>query len=175
MQGQASIRQGYVAGEFMTRTYRISGEVEARGTPILDQLNDLNALFLHLERMFISPLLEPAVLTGNFEQGEVRKDTLGLVVLSQWRDGLPLREGRYVGPDHADREVFVVVSGFEIEGAIRLHKSVNVPNFVRTTPEQFIPIFDAQATLTARRSIVFKGGAILVNRSHIEVFAMLKD
>lgn len=175
MQSQASVRQGYVAGEFMTRTYRISGEVELRGVPVLDQLNDHNALFLSLERMFISPLLDPATLTGNFAHGEVRKDMLGIAVLSQWRDGLPLREGRYVGHDHVDHEVLVVVAGFEVTGAIRLHPSVNVPNFVRTTPEHFIPVFDARATLTARRNIVFKGGAVLINRSLIEVFAMLKD
>ncbi len=175
MQSQASIRQGYVAGEFMTRTYRISGEVELRGVPVLDQLNDHNALFLSLERMFISPLLDPATLTGNFAHGEVGKDSLGIVVLGYWRDGLPQREGRYVGHDHVDREVLVVVAGFEVTGIVRLHPSVNVPNFVRTTPEQFIPVFDARATLTARRNIVFKGGAVLINRGHIEVFAMLKD
>ncbi len=175
MQSQASVRQGYIAGEFMTRTYRISGEVELRGVPVLDQLNDHNALFLSLERMFISPLLDPATLTGSFAHGEVCKDSLGIVVLSQWRDGLPQREGRYVGRDHIDREVLVVVAGFEVTGAIRLHPSVNVPNLVRTTPEHFIPVFDARATLTARRNIIFKGGAILVNRGQIEVFAMLQD
>jgi len=175
MQSHASIRQGYVAGEFMTHTYRISGEVELRGIPVLDQLNDHNALFLSLERMFISPLLDPATLTGNFAHGEVRKGTLGIVVLSHWRDGLPQREGRYASRDHLDREVLVVVGGFEVTGIIRLHSSVNVPNFVRTTPEYFIPIFDARATLTGCRSTVFKGGAILINRNQIEVFAMLKD
>jgi len=174
MQAQVSIRKGFVAGEFMTHTYRISGEVELRGTPMLDQLNDQNALFLGLERVFISPLLDPATLVGNFKHGEVRKDTLGIVVLNQMRDGLPLREGRYMGRDHIDRAVLVVVAGFEVKGAIRLHPSVNVPNFVRTTPEHFIPVFDAEATLATRREITFKGGAILVNRSHIEVFAMLE-
>ena len=55
MQAQATIRQGYVAGEFLTRTWRVSGEVEVQGQPLLDQLNDHLALFLQVERMFISP------------------------------------------------------------------------------------------------------------------------
>ena len=86
MQSQASIRQGYVAGEFMTRTYRISGEVELRGVPVLDQLNDHNALFLSLERMFISPLLDPATLTAISRMGRWA-GPLGIVVLGYWRDG----------------------------------------------------------------------------------------
>jgi hypothetical protein len=171
-QQQATVRSGYVAGDFMTRTFRITGEVALRGEPVLDQLNDLNALFLTLERMFVSPLLDPAVLTAHYEMGEVRKDNIGIVILTQMKDGLPYREGRYMGRDHKDRQVLVVAAGFEIRGALRLHPSVNVSNFVRTTPEDFIPLFNAKATLTTRRDLVFEGGAILLNRTQIEVFAM---
>ena len=172
MQAQATVRKGYLAGEFLTRTYRVSGEVELRGIPLLDQLNDHNALFLTLDRMFISPLLDPATLTGNFTTGEIRKDRTGLIVVSQPRDGLPHREGRYAGRDHIDRTVLVVAAGFEITGIVRLHPTVNVANFVRTTPEHFIPLFDAEAIYATRREIVFKGGAILLNRNQIEVFAV---
>lgn len=170
---QASIREGYVAGEFLTRTFRISGEVPIRGEPLLDNLNDHNALFVTLERMYISPLLDPATLTGNFDSGEVRKDRLGIVVLTRARDGMPSRQGRYSGRDFVDHPVLLVAAGFEVRGVLRLHQSVNVPHFVRTTPEHFVPIFDAQATLATQREIVFEGGAILVNRARLEVFAML--
>lgn len=171
---KATIRKGFVSGEFLTRTYRISGEVDLHGEPVLDQLNDLNAQFLALERVFVSPLLDPATLTGNFEMGNVRKDSVGLIVLSQEEDGLPYRRGQYVGRDHVDREVLVVASGFEIKGMLRLHPTVNVSNFVRTTPEHFIPLFNAQAALTAKRDIMFKGGAVLVNRYRIEFFCVTK-
>lgn len=171
---QATIRAGYVAAEFLTRTYRISAEVMLRGETLLDQMNDLNALFLSVERMFISPLLDPATLTGHFKVGEVRKDRVGIVVLQQRRDGLPQREGRYVGRDHVEREVLMVAAGFEVRGKISAHRSVNIPNFVRTTPEDFILVFDASATLTAKRDVVYEGGAILVSRKRTEVFAMIE-
>jgi hypothetical protein len=173
MEQQAKVRTGFVAADFMTRTYRISGELVLHGEPLLDQLNNLNTLFLTLERVYVSPLLDPAVLTGNYSFAEVRKDRVGIVVLNQARDGLPYREGRYVGRDHVQRQLLVVAAGFEIRGALPLHPSVNVPNFVRTTPEDFIPLFDATAILTARRQIFFEGGAILLNRREIEVFAVL--
>lgn len=167
-----STRTGYVSGEFLTRTFRISGEAPLHGEPLLDLLNDHNALFITLERMFISPLLDPAVLSGHFRAGEVRKDVLGLVVLARQRDGLPAREGRYVGRDYAEHAVMLVVAGFEVRGVITMHRTVNIPNFVRTTPERFIPIFNATATYATKRDVVFQGGAILVNRAWIEVFAM---
>ena len=169
----ATIRKGFVAGEFMTHTYRISGEVDLHGEPVLDQLNDANALFISLERMFVSPLEDPAVLTGNFPTGEVRKDNVGIVAITQLRDGLPMREGLYMGRDNIDREVLAVVAGFEVKGVMRLHPSVNLANFVRTTPERFIPIFNATAILAARRDIAFRGGAILINRRHLEVFCVI--
>jgi hypothetical protein len=174
MERQAKVRTGYVAADFMTRTYRISGEVELRGEPLLDQLNNLNTLFVTLERVFVSPLLDPAVLTGNYPSGEVRKDNVGIVILNQGRDGLPYRQGRYVGRDHVRRQLLLVTAGFEVRGSLPLHPSVNVPNFVRTTPEVFIPLFDATAILTARRELFFEGGAILLNRGEIEVFTVLE-
>ncbi len=160
---QASFRKGFIAGEFLTRTYRISGEYAITGGLLLDYLNDYQSLFVGLERIFISPLLDPAVLTGNYRLGNVRKNSVGLVVLTQLRDGLPRREGQYMGRDHIDRQVLIVAAGFEIKGAIRLHPSVNVTDFIRQTPEQFIPVFEGSATLTARREVVFQGGAILLN------------
>ncbi len=172
MEQQAKVRTGYVAGEFLTRSYRISGEVVLHGEPLLDQLNNQNTLFLTLERAFVSPLLDPATLAGNYNTAEIRKDRIGIAVLTLLKDGLPYREGRYIGRDHIDRQVLVVAAGFEIRGAIRLHPSVNVANFIRTTPEDFIPLFNATATMTAQRQIVFQGGAILLNRKQIEVFAM---
>jgi hypothetical protein len=172
---QATIRTGYVAGEFLTRTYRISGEVELGGTPLLDQLNDHQAFFIALHRMFISPLLDPARLVGNFLLGNVRKDNIGLAVLTQARDGLPHREGQYVGRDYARRDVLMVVAGFEVQGVLTLHPTVNLHHFIRTTPEHFVPLFDATATVASRGEIVFQGGAILVNRNWIEVFATLPD
>lgn len=169
---QPMTRKGFVGGEFLTRTYRISGEVELRGEPLLDKLNDLNVHFVTLERIFISPLLDPAVLSGHFAVGELRKENLGVIVLSQLRDGLPQREGRYMGRDHVDRPVLIVVEGFEVQGPIKLHPSVNVSNFIRTTPEDYILVAGGTATLAERRDVVFRGGALLVNRSRIEVFCV---
>lgn len=169
------LRQQTVSAEFLTRSYRISGEVSVRSDPLLDQLNDHLALFVHVERVFVSPLLDPATLTGNFRSVEVRKDTLGLVVLNRPEDGLPHRQGRYIGRDHVERPVVTVAAGFEVRGVMSLHPSVNVVELIRTTPEQFVLIFDASAALTARREVVFSGGAILLNRSQIEVFAALDE
>jgi hypothetical protein len=168
-----AFRKGLIGGEFLTATYRISGEMDPRGETLLDQLNNYQELFLQVERIFVSPLLSPATLAANYPTGHVRKSSLGLIVLSQMRDGLPRREGQYMGRDHVDRQILIVAAGFEVRGAIRLHPSVNVANFIRTTPEQFIPVFDASAMLTAKQDIVFKGGAILLNRNQVEVFCVL--
>ena len=173
-QQQATFRKGYVGGEFLTPNYRISGEVALRGVPLLDQLNDHMALFIELERMFISPLLNPVALAGNFRYGNVRSDNIGLVVLKQLEDGLPRREGQYMGRTHVDRELLLVAAGWEVHGMLRLHPSVDLAQFVRTTPERFIPLFNASATLLTDPDIVFEGGALLLNRSHIEVFTIVE-
>jgi hypothetical protein len=161
----------YLAGEFITRMFRISGEADVQSDPLLDLLNDHLALFIQLERMFISPLHHPAVLVGNYEVGNVRKDRLVMAVLKRESDGLPYRRAQYEGRDHVDRKLVIVTAGFELQGLIRLHPSVNVSHFIRTTSEQFIPLFQAQASLVLDSSTLFKGEAILVNRAQIEAFS----
>lgn len=165
----ASYRTGFVGGEFLTRNYRISAEVNTRGGRLLDELNDQMALFVQIERAFVSPLNDPVALVGNYSLGQIRKDSLTLVVLKQLRDGLPYREGQYMSRDHVDRPVHIMAGGFEIKGTIRLHPSVDASNFLRTTTEIFVPLFDAEATLAAQREIAFSGGAILLNRTRIEL------
>jgi hypothetical protein len=175
MQSQATVRKGYVAGEFLTRTWRVSGEVEIQSHTLLDQLNDHLALFLQVERIFISPLSDPAQLAGNYAAGNIRKDNLAVVALRQLQAGLPHREGQYMGRDHVDRPLVIVVYGIEVRGVIRLHSSVNVSHFIRTTPEHFIPVFNATATIIAHPEIVFTGGAILLNRGQIEWFCLPEE
>ncbi|WP_119067631.1 hypothetical protein [Aggregatilinea lenta] len=163
-------RTGFVAGEFLTHNYRISAEVNTRGGKLLDELNDHMALFVQIERAFVSPLHDPVTLTGSYPLGQIRKDRLALVVLKQLRDGLPHREGQYMGRDHVDRAVQILAGGFEVRGTIRVHPSVDVGTFLRTTPEAFVPVFDATAAATGRAEVTFSGGAILVNRGRVELF-----
>lgn len=80
-----------------------------------------------------------------------------------------------MGRDHVDRPVAIVVYGIEVRGVIRLHPSVNVSHFIRTTPEHFIPVFNATARLVAQPEIVFTGGAILLNRGQMEWFCLLEE
>lgn len=174
-QQQASFRKGYVSGDFLTANYRITGEVPLRGIPVLDQLNDHMAFFIEVEHTFISPLHNPAALTGNFRYSNLRIENIGLLVLKQIRDGLPRREGQYMGHTHVDRELLFVAAGFELRGVLRLHPSVDLTHFVRTTPERFIPLFNASARLLSAPEIAFKGGAVLLNRGQIEIFNVLEE
>jgi len=118
------LRQQAVNAEFLTRSYRISGEVSVRSDPLLDQLNDHLALFVHVERVFVSPLLDPATLTGNFRSVEVRKDTLGLVVLSARKNGLPHRQ--VATSARPIERPFVRSPPIRGGGVMSLHPSVNV-------------------------------------------------
>jgi len=174
-QTQASFRKGFVAGEFLTQTYRFTGEVALRGEPLLDQLNNRSTLFVTLERMFVSPLQDPAAVLSSYPSGELRKERISLVALTQARDGLPRLEGRYTAQELVQRQVLAIAAGFEITGTLRLHPTVIPAQHLRTTPELFIPLFDARAVWSQRRECVFKGGAILVNRGQVEVFAVLED
>lgn len=173
MQRQSSFHKNTISAEFLTQVYRISGDVNIGTEPVLDQLNDHLALFIEVEHMFLSRLNDPAQLTESSSTGQVRKDNTLIVVLNKLEHGLPRRQGQYSGRDHRDRPLLVITNSFEVRGSLRLHPSVKFDDFLRTTPEQFVPLFNARATYVANPDVVFEGGALLVNRAQFEAFSLL--
>ena len=175
MTDQVTFRKGYMAADFLTDSYRISGEVDIAANALTDVLNDHLKTYIKLENVYISPIQNPADIKGHFEHGQLRKNNITMVILHREEDGLPKHQtyGSYIG--QVVHDVFLTVPGFEVEGLLVASPRLNLERILVYEAQSFIPISEAVATVSLAPDIRFRGGMILVNRDHVGIFCMVGE
>jgi len=168
-------RKGYVSAEFLSDSYRISGDVNLRNQPLVDTLNDINSHFVRVESVYISPITDPVVFSAQNPIGQVRKDKILAVVLPREEDGFA-KHTIYTNVVTAPiiYNLFVAMPGFEIRGGLRMNSSADIENMLIRSVDRFITIYRATAKLLSHPDIQFYGGSILVNREMANLFAVEK-
>jgi hypothetical protein len=169
MTDRATYRKGYVAADFLTQGYRISGEVRTAVNPMADILNDSLRSYVEIENVYISSIDHPADITGHYAFGQMRKDNIFMAILRRVEDGLPRRQ-TYGNPAEGETQmVFITLPGFEVRGRLSVEAANNLERLLVLAPERFIPIAEAVAVLSSTPAMEFRGGIILVNRRHIGI------
>ena len=173
MTDKVVLRKGYVSAEFLSDSYRISGDVNLRNQPLVDTLNDTNSNFVKVESVYVSPIHDPVVFSAQNQVGQVRKDQMQLVVLPREEDGIA-KHTLYTNTATTPiiYNLFVAMPGFEIRGGLRMNSMTDIENMLVRSVDKFITIYRATAKLLTRPDIQFYGGSILVNRELANMFAV---
>jgi hypothetical protein len=175
MLNKTSYRKGYLTADFLSQTYRISGDASLRQGPIVDVLNDVTTIYVRLENVYVSPITDPAIIKGNYPFGQVRKDNLTMVVLATPEEAQSRRPGASTKQLPVVYNMFITVPGFEVQGGVRIESAVDVDRLFVSSTERFIPVYNATATVTTNPRVQFTGGAILINRDQIGLFCIEKS
>ncbi len=168
-------RKGFVSADFLTESYRISGEVALKNQPLVDMLNDKLTGFIRGENVYVSPVHDPATFTAQGGVGNLRKDRIGLVVLAREEDGQS-RHSLYQTQTSQPTtfSLFATMPGFEVRGALRQTSLIDIENMLMQSVDRFITIFRATAKVTSNPELQFTGGAILLNRELATLFFVEK-
>ena len=167
------LRKNVLTAEFLSESYRISGEVSTRDQPLVDQLNDKMSNFIKVENVYLSPLDNPSIFRAQSAIGHIRKDNLSLVVLPREEDGYA-RHTLYRNLGHAPIgfTIYAAILGFEVRGGLKVSSPVDVDTMLMQSVDRFITVYQAKATLTAQPNMEFTGGAILLNRQLATLFTV---
>jgi hypothetical protein len=164
-------RKNVISTEFLSPTYRISGEVIIRDMPIVDLLNDKNANFIRAENLYVSPVADPVVFRVQHTGGMVRKDQISLVMLQREEEGYARHTlYRNMGLVPLNFSLFAIMPGFEVRGGIKVNSSSEVDSMLLQSIDRFITIYQATVTLTVSPDIQYTGAAVLINREHAQLF-----
>jgi hypothetical protein len=169
---QERLSTAWLVADFFTYRHRLSGRVDVRYNKLAGQLNDATTSFLQLEDAYISNVERPADIIASYTSTVLYKQNITSIVVAQQEDGL-MREqtyGSYFGTYM--RKVFLTVPSFEIEGYLRLSGKLDLRTVLTTGTDAFVPIIDGQMRSSLRPDVVFSGGAVLVNKTHIGIFCV---
>lgn len=169
------LQTGWVAADFFTHSYRISGQVDVRRQPLADMLNDRTTGFIQLEDAYVSPIDRPGDIIAAYAASSLTKANLTLVLVARQDDALARKAtyGSYQGAYL--HKVFLTVPSFEVVGYLRLSARVDLRRLLAIDTEEFIAILDGRVRASIRPDIVFTGGGVLVNKHHIGAFCLEKE
>lgn len=166
-------RKGYLTADFLTDSYRISGEVNLKGQPLLDTLNDKMSNYIRLENLYVSPVDDPTIFKAQISAGYIRKNTIIGVILAREEDGLARHTMYSVKADApVTYSLYSSLSSFELRGGFKLSSVVDIENMLMQGVDAFIPVYRAELTLMRDSQIRFAGGAVLLNREFIHLFSI---
>ncbi len=168
-------RKGVVAAEFLSSSYRISGEVVLKGQPVVDSMNDKMSNFIRAENIYVSPISDPAVLKAHYTFGQLRKENISMVVINREEDGASRHSIYHTQPNQPIIfSLFATVSGFEVRGGLKINSLTDVDNLLMQSVDRFITIYRATARAAENQAIEFSGGAILLNRESVNIVCVDK-
>ncbi len=169
------LRSGWLAVDFFTQSYRISGHIDVRRRALFDILNDPTTGFVRLEDAYISPLDRPGEIIATYSATTLVKANLTFAIVPLQEDALSRKQtyGSYLGTFL--QQVFLTVPSFEIVGYLRLSAKVDLRRVLTSETSQFIAVLDGRVRGSIRPDITFTGGGILVNKRHIGAFSISQE
>jgi hypothetical protein len=173
---EPAVRQrGWVAVDFFTHSYRISGTVDVRRISLADQLNDRTTSYLLLEDTYVSPIDRPGDITASYAQAALRKENITMAVLTNKDDGLSKKQsyGSYYGT--ALKNVFITVPQFEVRGYLQVMGKFDLHALLAIGTDRFMPILDGTTFASLWPDIQFDGGVILVNKDSVGVMCVQEE
>ena len=167
------LRKNILTAEFLSESYRVSGEVSIRDQPLVDQLNDKMSNFVKVENVYLSPVDNPSIFRAQSAHGQIRKDSLCLVVLPREEDGFARHTlYRNLGNAPIGYNLYAAIWGFEVRGGLKVSSQVDVDTMLLQTVDRCITVYRATATLTSHPDMEFAGGSILLNRQLATLFTV---
>ena len=157
-----------------TDAYRVSGHIEVGAGGLFAELDNPNSDYLEFKNAYISRLHKPGEIAFTYEKAAFRKDNINFVVLADRRDGVATgtQHGRSIFTRGQPVPVFITLPSFEITGTVMFNGKPSPSMILVQSLGQYVSVFEAQASASARVEQFFKGDLILVHKPHITVLAL---
>jgi len=163
-----------VVAEFFAQGYRLSGTYVSLRRLMADEIYDPNTNYLTVEDAYLSPIMEPAIITAHYKELLFDKSNLDLVLTADKKDGL--RRDQKYGLGQHQFAIYLVIPFFEVSGTLHLPtRHFNPRAYLSNDASRFITLFNATVRSTFDTDTVYSGGAALINRASLSFFGEQTD
>lgn len=160
-----------INADFMTNAHRVSSRISVGPTGLIGMLNDVTTSLIDIEDAYYSRLQQPAKINGHLETAHVNKAHLALVVLARRADLGPQGLARGGFSRLLPVPVLLTTALFEVQGSVEVVNKFDPAELLMGGTGRFLLIYNATAVTTSYPDSTFSGGAILVNRTLVEMVA----
>jgi len=144
-----------------TREHSITGGIFLREQRLSDYLNDARDTTVMLRNSSVAKLEAPAKIIEKTMLSFLPK--AGIVLAFEPPQKGPPVPQRFIKYPKEKYEVFIITDGMEIHGTIHMHGTLDLVHVLTNTPQPFVPITQATATIKANPDFLLKDITILLN------------
>lgn len=160
-----------LTADFFVENYRISAQVDTRARTLGDILNDTLTSYLTLYNVYLSRVTAPSEIIARYTEAQLRKERLYFVIV-------PTNEARskvsrsvsYFG--HISYQAWLTLPSYEIEALFRMSAQTDLHTYLVKGAENFLTIHSPTARVSIAPHLTFSGEAMLVNKTHIDLFCL---
>ncbi len=164
-----------ITGDFFTPGYRLTGKLNVGHAGLVRLLNDTTYSLVEIQDVYLSRANAPGKILAHFSIARVPKTRLELVLLGRREDVGPLGVARTGFGTVYEHEVLVTTGDFEIRGSLEQIGRLDVPTLLFEGSAKFFLLYKATIVALAAADVQFTAGAVLVNRSRIDLFCTQEE
>jgi hypothetical protein len=165
----------FVSADVLTSGYRAVGKLMASNTGVMGLANDTTHSVMELHDARLARLHMPTKLVDHFEVVRMLKMHVYAMCLARREDLGPqaLVRGGYSNIN--EYGVRITTQMFEIEGIVEVSGRFDFASLLGEGTRQFIPVFNATLTAILMPNLRVESPGMLINRSQIDMLALLSQ
>ena len=165
----------FLPADVLTSGYRVVGKIMATTHGAMGMLNDPTHSAIEVNDARLARLHMPTKLVDHFELVRMLKKHIYAVCMARREDLGPQAIVRGGFSSVIEYPIRITTQMFEIDGIMELPGRFDFTSLVTEGSREFIPIFSATLTGILIPSLRVESAGMLVNRSQIDLMALLNQ
>ncbi|MFH2101856.1 MAG: hypothetical protein ABIJ39_00660 [Chloroflexota bacterium] len=172
---EPSVTHRLIAADFLTPSYRIVGKLMVPTSGIVGLMNDTTTSFMEVLDAKLARLHMPTKLVSEFKVVDLVKANVFAVCLTRREDVGPqaLARGGYQTMIKYNLRLSTQV--YELEGQLEWTGRFNFATVMVEGIRDFVPLYDATITAILIPQLQVQSPAILFNRKHVDLLALINN
>lgn len=171
-----SIRtQRFVPVDIYSSGYRVVGKIMVANAGAIGIMNDSTNSTLEVHDARLAKVHMPTKLVDHFDLVRMDKKRIVAICLSRIEDLGPRSLTRGGFGSTAEYPVFITTQVYEVEGTLELTGRFDYQGLMHEGTREFIVAYDATLTAILIPNVRVESPAILVNRNHADIVALLSQ
>ena len=165
----------FLPADILTSGYRVVGKLMVSSTGVMGLMNDPTHSALEIHDARLARLHMPTKLVDHFELVRMMKSHIYAVCMARREDLGPqaLVRGGYASV--VEYPARITTQMFEIEGTLEIPGRFDFTVLISEGTRDFIPVFNATLTAILLPNVRVEGAGMLINRTQVDLVALLNQ
>jgi hypothetical protein len=170
-----SITRRRVKVDFLTSSYRITGEAQVGNAGFTALLNDESTSLIEVFLANLARAQQPAKPVDIYEVVRLVKTRIMAVCLNKREDVGMVTLGRGAYSTIAEIPINLTTTVYEVQGTVEWAGHFDFASLMAEGGREFIPLYDVKLTMVLVPTVLIECEAAFINRRYIQTLALLRQ